>query len=127
MSAITKIQTVDIVIPVYNEGDAIFVFHDQLNASLKDLPYQFRITYVNDGSSDHTQTVLEQLYSANQNVRVVEMSRNFGHQAALSAGLDLADSDATITIDGDGEHPVALIQEMLQKAEEGFDIVIAQR
>ena len=122
-----KIQTVDIVIPVYNEGDAISVFHDQLSASLKDLPYQFRITYINDGSSDHSQTVLEQLYSAYQNIRIVEMSRNFGHQAALSAGLDLADSDANITIDGDGEHPVALIQEMLQKAEEGFDIVIAQR
>jgi len=122
-----KIQTVDIVIPVYNEGDAISVFHDQLSASLKDLPYQFRITYINDGSSDHSQTVLEQLYSAYQNIRIVEMSRNFGHQAALSAGLDLADSDATISIDGDGEHPVALIQEMLQKAEEGFDIVIAQR
>ena len=127
MSVMNKIQTVDIVIPVYNEGDAIPVFHDQLFASLKDLPFQFRFTYVNDGSSDHTQTVLEQLYSANQNVRIVEMSRNFGHQAALSAGLDLADSDATITIDGDGEHPVALIREMLQKAEEGYDIVIAQR
>jgi len=127
MPTTNKIQSVDIVIPVYNEGDAIPVFHAQLTEVLQDLPHQFRITYVNDGSSDHTQSVLEQLYSTNPDVRIVEMSRNFGHQAALSAGLDLADSDATITVDGDGEHPVGLIREMLQKAEEGFDIVIAQR
>jgi len=127
MSEMNKIQTVDIVIPIYNEGDAIAVFHSSLRAALADLPYQFRITYVNDSSSDNSQAVLERLYTAEPNTRVLELSRNFGHQAAISAGLDLADGDVVITMDGDGEHPPALIAEMLRLAEAGNDIVIGQR
>lgn len=127
MPVSNKIQTVDIVIPIYNEGDAIAVFHSKLCTALADLPYQFRITYVNDGSSDNSQAVLEQLYAAEPDTRILELSRNFGHQAAISAGLDLADSDAVITLDGDGEHPPTLIAGMLRLAEAGNDIVIGQR
>jgi dolichol-phosphate mannosyltransferase len=127
MSESSRIQTVDIVIPIYNEGDAIRAFHAQLTAALADLPQRFRITYINDGSKDNSQAVLEQLYADNSDLRVVELSRNFGHQAAISAGLDLADSDAVITLDGDGEHPPALIADMLRLAEEGYDIIAAQR
>ncbi len=121
------IHTVDIVIPVYNESQAIQSFHHQLTAALEALPYQFRLLYINDGSTDETQLQLEQIFNGAPDVRIVELSRNFGHQAAISAGLDLVDADAVITMDGDGEHPPAVIGQMLQLADAGYDIVVAQR
>lgn len=121
------IQTVDIIIPVFNESQAIQQFHSLITTAVSDLPYQFRLIYINDGSTDDTQLRLEQIFDTNPAVCIVELSRNFGHQAAISAGLDLADADAVITMDGDGEHPPMMIGKMLQLAESGYDIVIAQR
>lgn len=121
------IQTVDIIIPIFNESQAIQRFHTLVTTAVSDLPYQFRLIYINDGSTDDTQLRLEQIFDTNPDVCIVELSRNFGHQAAISAGLDLADADVVITMDGDGEHPPAMIGQMLQLAESGYDIVIAQR
>lgn len=121
------IETVDIIIPVFNESQAIQRFHSLVTTAVSDLPYQFRLIYINDGSTDDTQLRLEQIFDTNQAVCIVELSRNFGHQAAISAGLDLADADVVITMDGDGEHPPMMIGQMLQLAESGYDIVIAQR
>ena len=118
---------VDIVSPMFNEEDAAASFHAQLSAVVDRLPYRVRIIYVNDGSRDGTQTVLEQIAAGDPRVTVIELSRNFGHQAALTAGLDAADGDYVITLDGDGEHPPALIPEMLRLAEGGYDIVLTQR
>lgn len=125
MSAL--IQTVEIIVPIFNETESVAAFHQQLSLVLADLPYHFRFTYVNDGSNDQTQTILEQLQQQHSHIRIIELSRNFGHQAALSAGLDSADADAIITMDGDGEHPPHLIIEMLAQAGQGYDIVIASR
>lgn len=127
MAEANKLKRVDLVVPVYNESDSLAAFHARLQAAIEGLPYQFRITYVNDGSEDDTQAILEQLFVEDSALRVIELSRNFGHQAALSAGLDAADGDAVITLDGDGEHPPQLIAEMLRLAEDGADIVSAQR
>lgn len=118
---------VDVVVPVYNEEEALPVFHRQLVDTLAPLPYTFSIWYVNDGSSDGTQAVLEGLAAADPRVNALELSRNFGHQAALTAGLDCAKGDFVITMDGDGEHPASLIPEMLRLAESGYDIVLTQR
>jgi len=121
------INNIEIIIPIYNESTVVKSFHLMLTTVINKLPNQTRITFVNDGSSDSTQLELEQIALEDSRVRIVELSRNFGHQAAISAGLDLADADVVITMDGDGEHPPSLIIDMLKLAESGFDIVIAQR
>ena len=117
----------DFVIPVYNEGPVVARFHQGLTEALASLPHEFRFYYINDGSRDDTGEVLASLASADTRVHPITLSRNFGHQAALSAGLDAADGDAVVMMDGDGEHPAALVPEMLRLYEAGYDIVQTQR
>lgn len=119
--------TVDLIIPVYNEQGVVSTFHAQLRRTVDALPYTFTILYVDDGSSDGTPAELAALAQADGRVRVVTLSRNFGHQAALSAGLDRADGDFTITLDGDGQHPPTLIPQMLTLAQAGYEVVLTQR
>ena len=123
----TSPRTVDVVVPIFNEGESLLGFHDRLTKAIAGLPYSFRFLYVNDGSSDDTSEVLAKLSTADARIRPIDLSRNFGHQAALSAGLDASAADAVITIDGDGEHPPSLIPEMLRLFESGYDIVQTQR
>ena len=118
---------VDLVIPVYNEEEAVTAFHGQLRKGINSLPYRFTIYYIDDGSTDATRDCLHSLASANSRVVVVELSRNFGHQAALSAGLDMAAGDYAITMDGDGQHPPEKIGEMLALAESGYEVILTQR
>jgi polyisoprenyl-phosphate glycosyltransferase len=118
---------VDVVIPVYNEEEAVAHFHEQLRQALDSLPHRFRVIYVNDGSTDQTDTVLQQIAAGDKRVMILELSRNFGHQAALTAGLDEARADWVVTMDGDGQHPPALIGEMLSLAQSGYDVVLTQR
>jgi dolichol-phosphate mannosyltransferase len=119
---------VDIVIPVYNEEGAVVELYHQLNRTIDTLStYNFRILFVNDGSTDATQAVLMSLAENDERVTVLELSRNFGHQAALTAGLDICQGDYVITMDGDGQHPPSLLPEMLDLARSGYDIVVAQR
>jgi len=124
---VTGAKTVGIVIPVYNEEDALLAFHQQICDALQDLPYHFLLYYVNDGSTDQTGQILNSLACADEDITVIELSRNFGHQAALTAGLDAAEGDFVITLDGDGQHPPALIASMLELAETGYDMVLTQR
>lgn len=119
--------SVSLVVPVYNEEEAVGAFHAQLQEAIAPLAYHFTIYYVNDGSSDGTQQALQQIANQDDCVVVVELSRNFGHQAALTAGLDMAEGDYVISLDGDGQHPPALIGEMLRLAEAGCDVVLTQR
>ena len=120
--------SVDIVIPVYNEEQAVVAFHQQLLPVIDSLPdFQFTIIYVNDGSSDATQSVLVQLAAADRRVTVLELSRNFGQQAAMTAGLDCSQGQYVIMMDGDGQHPPDLIPEMLKLAGAGYDVVLTQR
>src|SRR4030066_1844902 len=92
---------VDIIIPVYNEEDAVFGLHHQLKQAIDPLTaYQFNIYYVDDGSTDNTQSVLTCLAGDDARVTVLELSRNFGHQAALTAGLDQSTGDYVVTMDG---------------------------
>jgi len=120
-------RRVDIVIPVFNEEEAIDVFYLRLARALETLPYAFTLYFVNDGSRDRTQECLQAIASRDRRVVVVELSRNFGHQAAQTAGLDLAQGDYVISMDGDGEHPPEMLAEMLALAEQGYDVVLAQR
>ena len=118
---------VDIIVPVFNEEDAIAAFHRQLCLAVDGLPYDFRFLYVDDGSSDRTAELLETFIAADPRVNAILLSRNFGHQAALTAGLDAADGDFVISMDGDGQHPPALIPQMLDLAAAGYEVVLTQR
>jgi dolichol-phosphate mannosyltransferase len=120
-------KTVDLLIPVYNEEEVIELFHAKLTAALTDLPYSFTIWYINDGSRDATDQKLAGIAQSDPRVQVVELSRNFGHQAALTAGLDRANADYVISLDGDGQHPPELIGELLKLAESGYEIVQTER
>jgi dolichol-phosphate mannosyltransferase len=118
---------VSLVIPVYNEAGVIETTHAKIVAVLDGLPYVFLIYYVDDGSSDGTDASLAAIAAQDDRVRVLTLSRNFGHQAALTAGLDHAEGEVIISLDGDGQHPAAMIPEMIELIRRGYDIVQAQR
>jgi dolichol-phosphate mannosyltransferase len=119
--------TLAVVVPVFNEQAALPAFHARLTGVLESLPNAWRLLYVDDGSVDDTPRLLQALSAADERVRVLHLSRNFGHQAALTAGLDHADTELVITLDGDGQHPPELIPEMLRLHSSGYDIVQTQR
>ena len=119
--------SLDIVIPVFNETDALLPFHHLLCSVVDTLPYKLRIIYVNDGSQDDTQRILEELASRDSRLYILELSRNFGHQAAITAGMEISAADYVLTMDGDGQHPPAMIPDMLQLAESGYELVLTQR
>ncbi len=117
-----------IICPCYNEADVIDLFYRELVGVLKTLrDVDVEIVCVDDGSSDRTLERLNAIARDDRNVRVVSLSRNFGHQVALTAGLDFARGDAVIMMDTDLQHPPALIPEMVEKWRAGFDIVSAVR
>ena len=122
-----KFKTIGLVIPVYNESIGLLRFHEQLVAVLDSLQNPVLLYYINDGSSDTTADVLNKISQSDNRVLVVELSRNFGHQAALTAGLDMAQGDLVITMDGDGQHPPELIPRMIEMYQAGCDIVLTQR
>jgi polyisoprenyl-phosphate glycosyltransferase len=120
--------SIDFIIPVFNEGPALERFHASLTAALTELAqHSFRFLYINDGSTDDTTVVLDRIASSDARIVAIELSRNFGHQAAISAGLEVFDADALIMMDGDGEHPPSLVPEMVRLFEMGYDIVQTQR
>ncbi len=121
------VHALGIVIPVYNEEHGLEACHRQLAAVLDTLPMAARVYYVDDGSGDGTAALLARLAREDRRVVVISLSRNFGHQAALTAGLDLAEGDVLVTMDGDGQHPPELVREMVGLFEAGYDVVLAQR
>ena len=123
----TNRPTVDIIVPVYNEQQAVLGFHNQLDEVIADLPFSFSIIYVDDGSDDETLYQLRGIAAQDQRTTIIELSRNYGHQAAITAGLDISNADYVITMDGDGEHPPTLIPEMLNLGQNGYDMVLTQR
>lgn len=119
--------TVDLVIPVFNEADVIEKVHAQIRAVADKLPHDFRFLYVDDGSDDGTAESLQSVKQTDRRVTVLPLSRNFGHQAALTAGLDHSTGDIVITMDADGQHPPEMITEMIELIRQGYDIVQGQR
>lgn len=119
--------SVDIIIPVYNEAGVLEKTHECICAVVDKLPHRFSFLFVNDGSNDSTAGSLAALARKDRRVQPIELSRNFGHQAALTAGLDCSRADVVITMDGDGQHPPEMIPQMLNLIEQGYDIVQTQR
>ncbi len=116
---------VSVVAPVYNEEATIEEFHARVCAALEGLP--FELVLVDDGSSDGSPMLLDRLAAGDPRVRVVSLSRNFGHQTALTAGLDHAKGDAVVMLDADLQDPPELIPKMLDHWRAGCDVVYAVR
>lgn len=114
---------ISIVTPVYNEEGNVVYFHDEVTKVMKDVPMEYEIIYVNDGSKDRTDELIHQLAESDPHVRALTFARNFGHQIAITCGMDFAMGDAVITMDGDMQHPPALIPVLIEKWQEGYDIV----
>lgn len=114
-----------VIVPLFNEEEVVEETFKTLEAELANVEHE--LIFVNDGSTDATREILERLLPSTPQNRLVNFSRNFGHQAAFSAGLDIALGDAVVIIDGDLQDPPALIHEMLEKWREGYQVVYAQR
>ncbi|MCA0452625.1 MAG: glycosyltransferase family 2 protein [Chloroflexi bacterium] len=118
---------ISIVIPIFNEEDALPAFNQSLVELLESLPHDYEVWYVAGGSTDQTSQIVQRLHSANPRVKLLELSRNYGHQAALTAGLDFAKGDVVISMDGDGQHPPFVIPQLIAAYEAGNDVVLTQR
>ncbi|MDY0042403.1 MAG: glycosyltransferase family 2 protein [Desulforhabdus sp.] len=117
-----------VVVPVYNEQEVILEFHRRLSSSLEEADIdRAEIIYVNDGSIDDTLPLLLGLMRADQRVEVLDLSRNFGKEAAMTAGLDHAHGNAVVVIDADLQDPPELIPDMVREWQKGFDVVYMRR
>lgn len=120
-------KLVSIVIPAHNEEENIIVIVDRIEKVFEPLSYNFEILVVDDGGTDKTLSVIEDLAKIKENFFYIEFSRNFGHQPALKAGLDYAKGDCVISLDADLQHPPELFIQMLAKWEEGYEVVYTRR
>lgn len=120
--------TLDIIIPVYNEEECIDELVNRLFKLKKELEeLDVRFIFVNDGSKDRTFEILKKYSENNKDIKIINFSRNFGHQIAVTAGLDFANADYIAIIDADLQDPPELIKDMYYKAKEGFDVVYGKR
>lgn len=121
-------KCVSIVAPFFNEGEGVRLFYERITAVLDALAdLDFELVCVNDGSRDETLERLTELAARDERVRVVDLSRNFGKEAALTAGLDEATGDAVIPIDADLQDPPELIPTLIEHWQQGFEVVLARR
>ncbi len=116
-----------VVVPIYNEEENISAFHAAVRAVMETLEESWEIVYVNDGSRDSSLSLLMEIQRRDPRVTVVEFSRNFGHQAALTAGLQVARGDAIMLMDGDFQDPPEVLPRMVQAWKDGAKVVIAER
>ena len=119
--------TLSCVMPAYNEGKNLGTLVPQVLQSLQALGSQVEIVLVNDGSRDNTAQVIQTLCQAHREVVGINLSRNFGKEAALTAGIDAARGEVVVLMDSDGQHPMSLVADMLQRWREGSDVVYAIR
>ena len=118
---------ISVIVPCYNEEDVINIFLAKIFPVLEKLHKSYEIVFVNDGSRDNTLEILKQKVQEIDEVRVISLSRNFGKEAALTAGLDMAHGEVVVPIDVDLQDPPELILDFVKKYEEGYSVVIGKR
>jgi glycosyltransferase involved in cell wall biosynthesis len=116
-----------VVIPVYNEEEVIHETYRRLKQVMSRTGEAYELLFVNDGSRDRSPRLLQEYSEIDDTVKLIDFSRNFGHQIAITAGMDYAGGDAVIVIDADLQDPPELIPRMIEKWKEGFEVVYAQR
>jgi len=118
---------ISVVVPLYDEQDNVDELHRRLDLSLRSLETSHEIVFVNDGSRDATRGLIDALQESDPSLAVVHLSRNFGHQAAISAGIDRARGRAVVVMDGDLQDPPEVIPQFVERWREGYDVVYAVR
>lgn len=119
---------ISIVVSVFNEEEALPIFTETLLSKISQLPFKFEVIFVNDGSTDNSLQILKELSEKHSNsIKAVSFSRNYGHEAAMIAGLDVSSGDAVICMDSDLQHPPDSLEEMLANWQNGSDIVLMIR
>ena len=127
MNALTAAPTLSVIVPAFNEAEVLRAFHARLDRVMRSLGESWELIFVNDGSRDGTLAIMEELHRANPHVAVVNLSRNFGKEIAITAGIDHAAGQAVIIIDADLQDPPELIPDLVASWRQGFDTVYAQR
>lgn len=121
-----KSLKISCVVPVYNEQEVVAAFVEQLSTFLKQYSNQYEIILVDDGSQDETVTTIQKI-PAEQRVKLLGLSRNFGKEAALTAGIEHASGDVVILMDADFQHPIELLKDFLENWAKGYDMVFGER
>lgn len=116
-----------VVVPVFNEEEVLQETYRRLTGVMEGLGSSYEIVFVDDGSKDRSPGILDRLAQHDPRVRVIHFSRNFGHQAAITAGMDYARGEAVIVIDADLQDPPEVIPEMVAKWQEGYEVVYGRR
>lgn len=116
-------KKISIIVSVYNEEEVLFEFYRETIKALLLIDNPYEIIFVNDGSMDGSRSILFKIAKDDENVKVVHFSRNFGHEAAMIAGIDHAEGDYLVCMDADLQHPPTLLPEIIRKFEAGFDII----
>ena len=122
-----SVKKISIVVPVYNEEENVPILYDKLKEVLEKIPYDYEIIFVDDGSTDRTREILEEIASKDKKVKILEFARNFGQTPAMMAGMDYATGDVIVTMDGDLQNDPEDIPRLLEKIEEGYDVVSGWR
>src|SRR3954465_9497276 len=116
---------ISIVAPAFNEAETLPVFYQRTVDTLESTGLSFELILVDDGSHDATPLVLAGLHRSDPRIKVISLSRNFGHQIAITAGLDFASGDAVVVIDSDLQDPPEVIVELIARWRDGYDVVYA--
>lgn len=122
-----KDKKLSVVIPIFNEEPNIELLYHRLRQVLETIPYSWDLIFVNDGSKDASGNIVKQLREKDKRVKYIEFARNFGHQIAVTAGINHASGDMVVIIDADLQDPPELIADMVQKWEQGYEVVYAKR
>ena len=120
-------EMISVLIPVFNEGENISPLYEEVTSVLRQIDRDYEVIFINDGSSDDTLTQLKVISQKDSNIKVVSLSRNFGQTAALTAGIDFSKGKIIVPMDGDLQNDPKDILALLQKIEEGFDVVSGWR
>jgi glycosyltransferase involved in cell wall biosynthesis len=121
-------KLISYIFPIYNESGNIDLLYETLNKALKTKPeYDYELIFINDGSKDNSLELLKGLQVQDKRIGIINFSRNFGHQFAITAGLDNAQGDAVILMDSDLQDPPSVSLDLIDKWQEGYDVVYAQR
>ncbi len=118
---------ISVVIPMYNEQEVIRAGYDRIAGVMKGLALPYELIFINDGSKDDTLRIMTEVCADDSHARVIDFARNFGHQIAVTAGLDHCRGDAVVIIDADMQDPPELIPSMIEKWREGYDVVYGKR
>lgn len=116
-------KTISVVVSCYNEELALDQFYQETASILNKLNWDYELIFVNDGSQDGTMKILDGLSRKDKKVKVISFSRNFGHEAAMIAGLDYSSGDGVVCMDADLQHPPQYLPEIVRKLEEGYDVI----